>query len=361
MLSAVQQRTRLARVPLRSFSSFPFASYERSSKANLPVNIGIRIVPQQYAWVVERFGKFHRILDPGLRMLIPLVDRIAHVHSLKEETIPIPHQSAITKDNVTISIDGVLYLRVTDPELASYGVEDVLFAMSQLAQTTMRSELGKITLDETFANRELINTNIVESINSAATAWGIQCLRYEIKDITPPSSVKKAMDMQAEAERKKRAQILDSEGTRQAEINAAEGRRQSAILQAEGEARALMTKAEATAESLERIGLALASEHASQAVTMRIAEQYIDAFSKLAKESTTLMLPSNTADPTSMIAQALGIYGKLKQDKAASAYVNNPPSSLPKTADTKKGEATKIDNLGFLDDSLKRNDKWPAN
>lgn len=161
-----------------------------------PVNYGVCIVPQTSAWVIERFGKFSRILSPGLHLLIPLVDRIAYIHSLKEQAIPISNQQAITMDNVTINIDGVLYLRVVNPEHASYGVNDIYYAMTQLAQTTMRSELGKITLDQTFANRENLNVNIVNSINTAAQPWGVQCLRYEIKDITPPSSVKYAMDMQ---------------------------------------------------------------------------------------------------------------------------------------------------------------------
>jgi regulator of protease activity HflC (stomatin/prohibitin superfamily) len=178
----------------------------------LPVNYGVRVVPQQRAWVVERFGKFHKILQPGLHFLIPLVDRIAYVHSLKEEAIQIPNQQAITKDNVTISIDGILYIKVMSPFDASYGVEDATFAVVQLAQTTMRSELGKITLDKTFEERDNLNLNIVQQINGAAQAWGIQCLRYEIRDIVPPSSVRNAMDMQAEAERRKRAEILQSEG-----------------------------------------------------------------------------------------------------------------------------------------------------
>jgi hypothetical protein len=199
---------------------YPAQSYPTSSQQynispqniQSPYNFGLVIVPQQRAYVIERFGKFNRVLSPGLHILIPFVDKIAYVHTLKESAIPVPGQTAITMDNVTISIDGVLYVKVQDPVLASYGVSDIYYAMVQLAQTTMRSELGKITLDKTFAERESLNMNIVESLNKAAQPWGIQCLRYEIKDILPPTSVKNAMDMQAEAERRKRAQILDSEG-----------------------------------------------------------------------------------------------------------------------------------------------------
>jgi len=196
-------RTALRRQSYRRMPSRHYSYDGSPAKPRLPINYGVRIVPQQMAWVVERFGKFSHVLEPGLRWMVPIVDRIAYVHSLKEEAIIVPNQTAITMDNVTIDIDGVLYLRVVNAEKASYGIEDVRFAMTQLAQTTMRSELGKITLDKTFAERESLNANIVDSINEAAFAWGIECLRYEIRDITPPPSVKHAMDMQAEAERKK--------------------------------------------------------------------------------------------------------------------------------------------------------------
>lgn len=318
-------------VPARGFVSDMFpASESRPQKRRLPVNVGIRVVPQQMAWVVERFGKYDRVLEPGLRFLIPLVDRISYVHSLKEEAIIIPNQTAITMDNVTIDIDGVLYLRVVDAAKASYGVDDVLFAMTQLAQTTMRSELGKITLDKTFAERESLNANIVESINQAAAAWGIECLRYEIRDISPPVSVRHAMDMQAEAERRKRAQILDSEGSRQAEINKAEGGRQARILEAQGEAEALLAKARATAESVTVLAAAVQLPGGHDAVSLRVAEQYVAAFGQLAKKGTTLMLPANTGDPSAMVAQAMGIYQTMvKQSPSVAAEKASASASSP--------------------------------
>lgn len=276
--------------------------------SQLPINYGVRVVPQQQAWIVERLGKFGRVLESGLHFLIPIVDKIAYVHSLKEEAIPIPNQTAITADNVAIAVDGVVYLRVNDPVKASYGVDDYYFATTQLAMTTMRSELGKMTLDKTFAEREALNISIVEQINKATHDWGVECLRYEIRDITPPAGVRQAMDMQAEAERKKRATILDSEGQRQSEINVAEGARQSLILQAEGEARATITKARATADSVRVIAEAIRKHGGSEAVSLRIAEQYIKAFSHLAKSTNTMLLPTNAGDPTAMIAQALSIY-----------------------------------------------------
>ncbi|GLH15162.1 Stomatin-like protein 2 [Gryllus bimaculatus] len=240
-------------------------------KSSTPINTVILFVPQQEAWIVERMGKFHRILEPGLNVLVPVVDKVKYVQSLKEIAIDVPKQSAITLDNVTLSIDGVLYLRIVDPYLASYGVEDPEFAITQLAQTTMRSELGKISLDTVFRERESLNVSIVESINKASAAWGIQCLRYEIRDIKLPSRVQEAMQMQVEAERKKRAAILESEGIREADINVAEGKRQSKILASEaekqeqinlanGEAQALLSLAEARAKGLQLIANALKSK-----------------------------------------------------------------------------------------------------
>ncbi|KAF1426898.1 Stomatin-like protein 2, mitochondrial, partial [Spheniscus mendiculus] len=283
--------------------------------SGLPMNIGVLFVPQQEAWVVERMGKFHRILEPGLNFLIPLLDRIRYVQSLKEIVINVPEQSAVTLDNVTLQIDGVLYLRVMDPYKASYGVEDPEYAVTQLAQTTMRSELGKLSLDRVFRERESLNANIVDAINQASDCWGIRCLRYEIKDIHVPPRVKESMQMQVEAERRKRATVLESEGTRESAINVAEGQKQAQILASEAEkaeqinkaagreANAMLVKARAKAEAIQLLAAALAQQHGSAAASLSVAEQYVSAFSKLAKDSNTLLLPANTGDVTNMVAQ----------------------------------------------------------
>lgn len=291
-------------------------------RSTTPINTVIMFVPQQEAWVVERMGKFSRILEPGLNLLFPIIDRVRYVQSLKEIAIDIPQQSAITLDNVTLNIDGVLYLKVVDPYRASYGVEDPEFAITQLAQTTMRSELGKIALDSVFKERESLNIAIVDAINKASGAWGIVCLRYEIRDIRLPQRVHEAMQMQVEAERKKRAAVLESEGVREADINVAEGKRRARILaseaekmelinKAQGEANATLAKAEAKAKALDWIATALRKPVGPNAASYLVAEQYVSAFKSLAKEGNTIILPANTGDVTSSVAQAMAIYKNL--------------------------------------------------
>ncbi|XP_006607491.1 stomatin-like protein 2, mitochondrial [Apis dorsata] len=288
-------------------------------KSGTPMNTIILFVPQQEAWIVERMGKFHRILNPGLNILTPIIDKIKYVQCLKEIAIEIPQQSAVTSDNVTLNIDGILYLRVVNPFLASYGVDDPEFAVVQLAQTTMRSELGKISLDKVFREREGLNVCIVDSINKASEAWGITCLRYEIRDIRLPQRVQEAMQMQVEAERKKRAAVLESEGAREAEINIAEGKRLAQILASEaakqeeinkatGTATALVAIAEARAKSLKLVAGALNLTDAKNAAAYSIAEQYVKAFNKLAKVNNTLILPSNVSDVSALVTQAMTIY-----------------------------------------------------
>ncbi|CAF4807334.1 unnamed protein product [Pieris macdunnoughi] len=304
-------------------------------RSTSPINTVVMFVPQQEAWIVERMGKFHRLLEPGLNLLWPIVDKIKYVQSLKEIAIDVPKQSAITSDNVTLSIDGVLYLRIMDPYLASYGVEDPEFAITQLAQTTMRSELGKISLDKVFRERESLNVSIVHSINKASEAWGIACLRYEIRDIKLPTRVHEAMQMQVEAERRKRAAILESEGVRAADINVAEGKRQARILASEaekqeqinkasGEAQAMLAVAEARARGLKLVAAALSYPDSKQAASLSIAEQYVDAFRKLARTNNTLILPANAGDVSNLVAQAMSIYSTVSAHNSQSQPHGEP-------------------------------------
>ncbi|CAK7264579.1 Synaptotagmin-like protein 2 [Sporothrix epigloea] len=301
-------------------------------KPTLPANTIIRFVPQQTAWIVERMGKFDRILQPGLAILIPFIDRIAYVKSLKEVALEIPSQSAITADNVTLELDGVLYTRVFDAYKASYGVEDAEYAISQLAQTTMRSEIGQLSLDHVLKERAALNTNITAAINEAAQAWGVTCLRYEIRDIHAPAPVVEAMHRQVTAERSKRAEILESEGQRQSAINIAEGKKQSVILASEalraeninrasGEAEAILLKANATAQGIASVAAQIAQgrDAAHSAVSLSVAEKYVDAFGKLARESTAVVVPGNVGDMAGLIATALGVYGKVGQATSANA------------------------------------------
>ncbi|KAK4224820.1 putative stomatin-like protein [Podospora fimiseda] len=307
--------------------SLPPTYFQKST--SLPMNTIIRFVPQQTAWIVERMGKFHRQLQPGLAILIPFIDRIAYVKSLKEVAMEIPSQSAITADNVTLELDGVLYTRVLDAYKASYGVEDAEYAISQLAQTTMRSEIGQLTLDHVLKERAALNINITQAINEAAQAWGVTCLRYEIRDIHAPKPVVEAMHRQVTAERSKRAEILDSEGQRQSAINIAEGQKQSQILASEaaraekineatGEAEAILLKAKATAAAIEAVAQAIAQGKgaAQNALTLSVAEKYVDAFAQLAKEGTAVVVPGNVGDMSGLIASAMGVYGKVAEGQA---------------------------------------------
>lgn len=287
----------------------------------------IIFVPQNRAFLVERFGKYQATKEAGLGFIIPFIDRIAADRSLKEQAVDVPSQSAITKDNITLSVDGVLYFRVLDPYKASYGVDDYVFAVTQLAQTTMRSELGKMELDKTFEERAMLNTNIVSSINEAAEPWGIQVLRYEIKDIVPPKSVMDAMEAQMKAERVKRAQILESEGDRQSAINVAEGRKQAQVLaaeadkaeqvlKAEGEAQAILAVAEAKAEALRKIGEAANTVEGQKAIQLELATKAIEAKQAIAKESSVVLLPDNGTDASSLVAQGMAIINTLNSQKA---------------------------------------------
>ncbi|KAK0643976.1 hypothetical protein B0T16DRAFT_191536 [Cercophora newfieldiana] len=320
--------------------------------ASLPVNTVVRFVPQQTAWIVERMGKFNRILQPGLAILIPFLDRIAYVKSLKEIALEIPSQSAITADNVTLELDGVLYTRVFDAYKASYGVEDAEYAISQLAQTTMRSEIGQLTLDHVLKERAALNTNITQAINEAAQAWGVTCLRYEIRDIHAPKPVVEAMHRQVTAERSKRAEILESEGQRQSAINIAEGQKQSAILASEamraetinkaaGEAEAILLRAKATAAGINAVAKSITEgkDAAQGAVSLSVAEKYVDAFGRLAKEGTAVVVPGNVGDIGGMIATALSVYGKVGAAQAKTMAKELP--SVPSVEEITGTEAEK--------------------
>ncbi|KAL7664546.1 Band 7 domain-containing protein [[Candida] zeylanoides] len=294
-------------------------------RESLPANTVVRFVPQQTAWIVERMGKFHRILEPGVAFLIPVLDKITYVQSLKETAIEIPSQNAITSDNVSLELDGILYIKVMDAYKASYGVEDFQFAVSQLAQTTMRSEIGALTLDLVLRERQQLNLNINRAINDAARDWGVECLRYEIRDIHPPQNVLDAMHRQVSAERSKRAEILESEGTRQSRINIAEGEKQSVILQSEaqrqqqvnaaqGESESILLKARATAEGLRQVAAAIEETPGGQrAVSLQVASEYVKEFGKLAKESNTVVIPQNLGDMGNWMASGLSIYDNLNK------------------------------------------------
>jgi len=276
------------------------------------------VVPQQSAFVVEYLGRYRKTIQAGFHILIPFVERVAYRHSLKEAAFDIPEQVCITRDNVQVGVDGVLYMQVLDPRRASYGIADYVFAIAQLAQTTLRSEIGKIDLDRTFEERATINASVVQELDKASDPWGVKVLRYEIKNINPPTDVLSAMEKQMRAEREKRAVILTSEGERDAKINQAEGEKQRVIKEseaskqqqineAEGEAEAILAVARATAEGLRQVAAALAERGGREAMELRIAENYLTEFGRLAKAGNTLVLPANLADVGSMIALAKGL------------------------------------------------------
>ncbi|MFN8343584.1 MAG: stomatin-like protein [Spirosomataceae bacterium] len=286
--------------------------------ALLLVWMTVKVVPQQTAFVVERLGKFYGVLQPGINWVIPFFDRIAYKHSLKEKAIDIPEQICITRDNVQVRVDGVLFLQVVDPQRASYGISDYIFAVTQLAQTTMRSEMGKIDLDKTFEERTVINHAVVQAIDEAAIGWGVKMLRYEIKNITPPQSVLHAMEKQMQAERERRALILQSDGERMAAVNMAEGQKQKVVLESEalktrqineahGQAEAIKSVADATAESIRVIASAIQEKGGMDAVQLKVAEQLVNQFGNLAKSTNTMILPANFGDMASMIATAMNV------------------------------------------------------
>jgi regulator of protease activity HflC (stomatin/prohibitin superfamily) len=283
----------------------------------------IKIVPQQQAWIVERLGKYNKTLQPGLSFILPFIDRVAYKHTLKEKAVDVMQQSAITKDNVTLALDGIIYVRIINPVDASYGVENPYYAVTQLAQTSMRSAIGKLVMDKTFEEREYLNNQIVSTINEAASTWGIQCMRYEIRDINPPSSILKAMEAQVSSERQKRAEIFESEGKMQSMINIAEGKKREVVLNSEaemmdkinkakGEAEAIETVAKATAMSIETVAISILKNGGTEAVSMNIAKQYIEAFQKLAQNSNTLIIPSEAGNISAMTAQAMSIFDQMR-------------------------------------------------
>jgi regulator of protease activity HflC (stomatin/prohibitin superfamily) len=284
---------------------------------------GVRVVPQQNAWVVERLGRFHATLEPGLNIIVPFVDRVAYRHSLKEVPLDVPEQVCITRDNTQLAVDGILYFQVTDPRLASYGTSDYITAITQLSQTTLRSEVGKMELDKTLESRDGINKQIVSVLDEAGRAWGVKVLRYEIKNLTPPDSILRSMQAQITAEREKRAMIATSEGEKQKEINLAEGSKQSDILSSEGEKQAAINKAqgdatairliaEATAAGITAVAESIGKEGGMTAANLKVAELYIGAFSNLARTNNTLIVPSNVSDIAGLVASAMTVLDKTR-------------------------------------------------
>ncbi len=285
--------------------------------AALFIKLAIKVVPQQNAWVVERLGKYHGTLAPGLNFIMPFLDRVAYRHSLKEIPMDVPSQVCITRDNTQLQVDGILYFQVTDPMRASYGASNYVVAITHLAQTTLRSVIGKLELDKTFEERDMINAKVVEAIDEAALNWGVKVLRYEIKDLTPPAEILRSMQAQITAEREKRAVIATSEGKRQEEINLAEGQKQAAIAKSEGDKQAAINTAQgqaaaitevanATAVALARIGTAIRQPGGEQAVQLKVAERAVEAYSQLASQAqTTLVVPSNMTEVSALISSAM--------------------------------------------------------
>jgi regulator of protease activity HflC (stomatin/prohibitin superfamily) len=278
----------------------------------------LKVVPQQNSWVVERLGRFHAALSPGLNIVIPFIDNVAYKHLLKEVPLDVPSQICITRDNTQLQVDGILYFQVTDPKLASYGTSNYIMAITQLAQTTLRSVIGKMELDKTFEERDDINRAVVAALDEAATSWGVKVLRYEIKDLTPPKEILHAMQAQITAEREKRALIAASEGRKQEQINIAtgereafiqrsEGEKQSAINRAQGEAEAIKAVASANAQAIQQVAQAIQLPGGIEAVNLKVAEKYVEAFANVAKEGNTLILPGNLADMGGLVATAMSI------------------------------------------------------
>jgi len=292
------------------------------------IKSSIKFVPQNRAFVVERFGKYSKTMVAGLNLLIPFIDKVAYDQSLKEHAYDVPSQAAITKDNISLVVDGVLYLKLLDAYKASYGVDNYVYAVTQLAQTTMRSEIGKIDLDKTFEERESLNINIVNAINMASEPWGVQVMRYEIKDIEPPRTILDAMERQMKAEREKRATILESEGHRQSAINVAEGSKQAQvlsaeadkaeqILRAEGEAQAILAVADAQAKALDTVGQVANTTEGQKAIQLNLADKAIDAKRAIAKDSTVVLLPESNSNAANVVAEAMTIINTLNSDKVS--------------------------------------------
>jgi regulator of protease activity HflC (stomatin/prohibitin superfamily) len=286
------------------------------------VTRSVKVVPQQNAWVVERLGKYQSTLAPGLNFLVPFIDKVAYKHSLKEIPLDVPSQVCITRDNTQLQVDGILYFQVTDPMRASYGSSNYIMAVTQLAQTSLRSVIGRMELDKTFEERDLINAQIVQAIDEAALNWGVKVLRYEIKDLTPPAEILRSMQAQITAEREKRALIAASEGRRQEQINIAtgereafiarsEGEKQSQINMAQGEAAAIISVADATAEAIRKVAAAIQEPGGQQAVQLKVAERAVDAYGKVAADATTtLIVPGNMSEVSALIATAMTLIGK---------------------------------------------------